>query len=275
MDQRFGAKHKLDCGQYYGAILRRAQIGSLLLTETRYPAQAQIPAHAHRNGYFCLVRLGSYHETFGRGVRECGPLTVAFHPPEETHSERMAGTEVRSLNVEVTPSWLARVREAAPALRDPIDSRGGPPAWLALRLYQEFRDGDAVSPLAIEGLLLEIAAELARTVQRPAATPRWLGRARDLLRSRFAQAISLADVAAEAGVHPVHLASVFRRCLGCSVGEFVRNCRVQYAAEQLARRRPLPQIALEAGFADQSHFTRIFKRITGLTPGAYQRTLTG
>jgi AraC family transcriptional regulator len=267
-------KPKLDCGQYYGAVLRRCQLGAILLTETRHPAQSHIPVHAHRNAYFCFVRQGSYHETFGLGSRECQPLTIAFHPADEAHSERMAGAEVRSLNAEVSPAWLARVREAAPALRDPIDARGGPPAWLALRLYREFRDGDGVSPLAIEGLLLEIAAELARTAQRPAAAPRWLGRVRELLRSRFAEGVSLAEVAAEAGVHPVHLASVFRRCLGCSVGEFVRRCRVEYAAEQLARRgRPLPEIALEAGFADQSHLTRIFKRVTGLTPAAYRRTL--
>jgi AraC family transcriptional regulator len=165
-------------------------------------------------------------------------------------------------------------RTSAPALGDPIDTRGGPAAWLALRLYREFCDGDAVSPLAIEGLLLEIAAALARSECQVAGAPRWLHRVRDLLHSRFSVGVSLAEIATEAGVHPVHLAAVFRRCLGCSIGEFVRNCRVRYAAEQLAQRhRSLPEIALDAGFSDQSHFTRVFKRITGVTPAVYRRTL--
>jgi AraC family transcriptional regulator len=264
----------LRSGQYYGTVLRRADLGPILLTETRYPPQTHVPIHAHRNAYFCFVRRGSYQETFGACSRQCAPLTVAFHPPDERHSEQIAGAEVRSLNVEVAGTWLSRVRDAAPALGDPIDCRGGPPAWLALRLYREFQLADAVAPLAIEGLLLEIAAELARTAQRPAGAPGWLARVLDLVRSRFAEALSLAEIAAEAGVHPVHLAAVFRRCLGCSVGDFIRDCRIRYAAEQLGRHdQSLAEIALAAGFADQSHFTRIFHRVTGLTPAAYRRTL--
>ena len=265
---------RLDRGQYYGAVLGQVELASALLVETCHPAGARIPPHAHRNAYFCFVQQGAYEETYGGHARECGPLTLAFHPPDEVHSERMSGAEVRSFNIEVKAAWLSRVCEAAPALRGPADCRGGPAAWLALRLYREFRHRDALTPLVIEGLLLEIAAELARAAAEPRGAPRWLIRVQDLLRTRFAENLSLAEVAAEAGVHPVHLAAVFRRCLGRSVGEFVRACRVEHAAGRLARRGgSLAAIALEAGFADQSHLTRVFKRLTGMTPAAYRRQL--
>jgi AraC-like DNA-binding protein len=256
--------------------VRRLDLGAIFLSETRHPSGARIPPHAHRNAYFCFVQQGDYVETLGARSRDCGPLTVAFHTPEETHSEHMTGSDVRSLNVEVTREWLERVRELAPALSQPFDCRGGPAAWLAARLYREFRWGDAASRLMMEGLLLELAAELTRAAGPCSGAPAWLRRVRDLIRARFRENLSPAELAAEVGTHPVHLAAVFRKHVGCSPGEYLRNCRVEYASAQLARTAvPLADIAAEAGFADQSHFTRVFKQATGLTPAAFRRSVSG
>jgi AraC family transcriptional regulator len=95
----------------------------------------------------------------------------------------------------------------------------------------------------------------------------------DLLRERCCDPWSLADVATEAGVHPGYLASAFRRHFGCTVGEFIRRQRIALACRALADgNKPLADVALLAGFADQSHFTRTFKRQLGLTPAAYRKT---
>ena len=83
---------------------------------------------------------------------------------------------------------------------------------------------------------------------------------------------TLSELAAEVGLHPVHVASTFRRHVGCTVGHYLRQRRVTWACQQLAGTdAPLAEIALEAGFADQSHFCRTFKRHVGLTPAAYRR----
>jgi AraC-like DNA-binding protein len=72
----------------------------------------------------------------------------------------------------------------------------------------------------------------------------------------------------------VHFAAVFRRHYGCSVGEYLRRRRVHRARQRLAETDlPLAEIATEAGFADQSHLTRMFKRFVGLTPGQYRTFL--
>ena len=55
------------------------------------------------------------------------------------------------------------------------------------------------------------------------------------------------------------------------MGEFVNELRVQFAVERLSEdRESLEEIANTAGFADQSHFSRVFKKLVGLTPGAYR-----
>jgi AraC family transcriptional regulator len=65
---------------------------------------------------------------------------------------------------------------------------------------------------------------------------------------------------------------VFRRQNGCTVGEYVRRLRVDFALRQLSEtENPLSEIAAAAGFADHSHLTRTFKAYLGLTPSEYRK----
>jgi AraC family transcriptional regulator len=95
---------------------------------------------------------------------------------------------------------------------------------------------------------------------------------RDILHARYTQPPGVVQVADEVGVHPLHLARVFRRTYGCSVGEYVRRLRVEFACRELTRGgRSLAAIALEAGFCDQSQFCHTFKRHVGITPSQFRR----
>jgi AraC family transcriptional regulator len=103
-----------------------------------------------------------------------------------------------------------------------------------------------------------------------------------MLHDRFAEQLTVAEVAAAVGVHPVHLARVFRLHYGMPVGGYVRGLRLDWAAGRLAAAdgadgadQNIAQIALLAGFYDQSHFTRAFKHRFGLTPRAYRRAAHG
>jgi AraC family transcriptional regulator len=132
---------------------------------------------------------------------------------------------------------------------------------------------DEVSPLIIEGLSLEMIAETAR---RKSATtegrrPRWLLHARDIIHSRFVECLRLAQIAEQVGVHPVYLASEFRKHFGCTIGEYVRKLRVEFACRRISESdSPLSDIAIAAGFSHQSHFSRTFKAVTGMTPAGYR-----
>ena len=79
------------------------------------------------------------------------------------------------------------------------------------------------------------------------------------------------ELAKEAGVHPVYLARIFRRYYGCTIGDYVRSIRIQQAQEDLLdSNKAIAEIAIKNGFADQSHFTRSFKHVTGVTPARYR-----
>jgi AraC family transcriptional regulator len=264
---------KLAVGCYFGDCLQGRELAGFWLTDFTYQPGHRIPTHSHAQSYFSLIVAGGYEETYGNRNRTCQSATVVFHPAGERHAERIGCAGARVFSVEVVSHWLGASPEYRPVLEEPADFQGGPLARLAFRLYQEFRRPDTFSPLAVEGLVLECAAERARHGNRPACgrPPRWLTRAQEALRARFVAPPSLAELADEVGVHPVHLARTFRAYLGCTVGDYVRQLKVEYAGQRLtASEAPLVDIALDAGLADQSHFARTFRRLRGLTPTAFR-----
>lgn len=96
-----------------------------------------------------------------------------------------------------------------------------------------------------------------------------LRRVRDYIGDNLAQALTLADIAAQAGLSPFHLSRLFKRATGCSLHQYVIAQRVERAKQLLlAGHMPLKEIAQRVGFADQSHLTRQFRRVVGVTPHA-------
>jgi AraC family transcriptional regulator len=160
------------------------------------------------------------------------------------------------------------------AFRRLVELRGRGFNWLAWRLAAELHASDAAAPLAAEGFALEILAATAREAAPDRAggrPPRWLASAEEFLRARLAEPVGLSTVADAVGVNPSHLARAFRARHGISVGAFGRRLRLDWAAAEIARDdRPIAEIATEAGFADQSHFTRLFRRHVGMTPARFR-----
>ncbi len=271
---------KLQPGQRYGQPGGSLEIGSFRLSERAYPPGYMTPVHSHERALFCFVVQGSYTETYGSLTRSCKPATLLFHPADEIHAEQFHDDGGRSFVIELDSSWLDSIREHARVTDGPADFRGGTTALLGRRLYKEFREIDDVSPLVVEGLMLEMIGEASRRTSADVAVsqsvPRWLRQARELLRARFAERLTLACIASEVGVHPTHLSQTFHLTFRCTVGEYIRRLRIEYACQELATSdTPLAAIALGAGFCDQSHFTRTFKRFTGVAPSEYRSAISG
>lgn len=266
-------KVTLTAGQYFGTLVRRRDDPRFTLTESVYAGGSEIPKHAHEHAYCGVLLDGFYTENFGGRVRECTRATVVFHPSGEEHTERFGANGGRLFRIEPKPTCLAQIRQCSNVLDRPATFQGGALAHLSMRLYREFRRNDALAPLAIEGLTLELLVESGRQARCTAKErlPAWLLRVRDQLHAAGTQSITLTTLAANAGVHPVHLVRTFRRHYRLTPAEYLRHLRVDRAGQLLLHTRlPLAEIALAVGFADQSHFTRIFRRITGVTPAVYR-----
>ncbi|HJW93742.1 MAG TPA: AraC family transcriptional regulator [Thermoanaerobaculia bacterium] len=249
--------------------LAHASAAGIDVTELTYSPGLELPPHAHERAGFCLVIDGSYIEGYGSRDLRCRASSVTFSPAGEEHRNHFDGAPVHCLTVDIPQPLLARL-DGAP-LRDPFEERGGNLSIIAQRLADEMHTSDDVSPLAIEGLVLAMVANAARVRTDEARLTPMIKRAREIVEARFVEPLSLADIAHAVGRHPVHVASAFRRAYGETVGDCVRRLRIDYVRRELARSElPLADIALSAGFASQSHLTRVFHRATGTTPAAYR-----
>jgi AraC family transcriptional regulator len=188
---------------------------------------------------------------------------VIVRPEGEPHSDAFGGRGAICLNVELSPGWVARLTG-----RGPVSSAAF--SFAGRLLHGELLDPDDLSPLAVESLVLGLLA--ARSAGE--STPRWLPRAKELMHDQFATKLTLQQIADAAGVHPVHLAATFRRVAGVPVAAYVRQLRLEFACRELtATSTPLTDIAYAAGFADQSHFCRLFRQALGMTPRAYRAAM--
>ena len=122
-------------------------------------------------------------ESYDRRIRDCQPSTVVFHPANEVHENHFLNKGGRLFRLEISPHWADRVSEYSSALSRPEDFNGGLLVCLLGKLYQECNQLDSVSPLVIEGLALEIIAEMSRrmmpTFRR--VPPRWVTQAKEFL----------------------------------------------------------------------------------------------
>jgi AraC family transcriptional regulator len=262
----------LTAGSFYGQTQVRYRASGLTVAEVEHRAGRVLPEHAHEHAFFNVLVAGGYHESDGRRVLRYRPGVVGFHPAFLTHRDQVDEGGGRFLTVEMSAGWLDRTREVGP-LPERAALLPAPAAWIARRLREECATPAAGQALAVEALATELLV-LAMREGAPGAArrPRWLGGVRETLEAQPLRRWTLSEVAAALGVHPVHLARAVRRWEGRPLGDLARETRIRAAARLLEEKgRSVADVAAQAGFADQSHFTRVFRRLTGTTPAAYRR----
>jgi AraC family transcriptional regulator len=253
---------------------KQASIAGFTLTEGVHAAGSSLPWHTHDGPTLCLVLDGAFTEESAGGKLLCTPSTVKFMPAGEPHCNRFDYGATHGLLIEADASRVDAIRPYSGLLEERVSFDGGPLAALARRIYREFCRMDAAAPLAIEGLMLEMLAWATRErqIRQTGSWPSWVSRAREILHDDPGAPVSLGGLARAVGVHPVTLARGFRRAYGCSVGEYLRRLRIVQAARRLEDSNlSLAEIAMVAGFADQSHFSNVFKRQTGFSPSIFRR----
>ena len=255
-----------------GVVVKKREVAGFVLTQASYAQGLTLAPHRHADAYLSLVLNGTYVEKYAHRTSECSEGSLRFLPSGEVHENHFL-SPVETLLVRIEPAVLARLGEHAAVLSSPGEVSGLASSWLANRMLREFHADDDLAPLAIEGVLLEVLAESARTIGESGGShaPGWLRRVREALEEAYLNAPSLTELAAIAGVHPVHLSREFRKHYQTTIGEYIRKRRVERASELLTKTdTTLSEIAQICGFSDQSHFSAMFKSFTGLTPAKFR-----
>jgi len=267
-----GGQQALGAGTFFGAVQSRREQCGAIFTDLRHTTPRKLPSHAHELPFFAVLMEGLYGERYGRQDRQFRPFTVHFRPSGVPHQDEVGPNGVRFFEIELRPSWRKRLEDCSAALdiaRD--DCKGGELLWLGMKLFREIQGVATPDDLSVESLLAELMAATARMPRDSRHRPAWLGRIVERLSVEYSERLTLDELSREAGVHPVHLSRVFRKCVGEGIGDHVHRLRVRAACEQILEPEiSIAEVSLALGFADQSHFTRAFRRVTGITPAEFR-----
>lgn len=223
--------------------------------------------HSHRNASLIYIVRGDHWATHSRGGDTARAGTVRYLPPGEPHQVYFPLGSI-CLQLELESSIIDLAAEQGRPLKCPgeiYDERAAP---LGARLHHELFANDELSQLDVEGVALQLllAGEPAGRAQRRDAPP-WVLRIAEQLREELTTRFTLRAIARSVGRHPVQVSRQFNQHFGCTLSEYVRRARVARAQELLRHSvSGISDIALACGFADQSHFTTAFRRMTGVPP---------
>ena len=260
-----------------GEQLRHLGAGPFDVFECVFEPSQEAADHAHEATCLVFCLEGELHERQGGQVAEVTRDTLLVLPAGVTHADRAGPSGCRCLLVVMSEFPSERLGADRRILERPSLTHDWRLARLGWGIYRELVVQDAGSSLAAEGLVLQLLACLGREAPPIALTaPGWLRALRDRLHAEPEKPFSLAELAATAGVHPGHVVRAFSAAFGMSPSRYLRKLRVDLAAAAIATTdAPLSQIGTEAGYYDQSHFTRLFRREMGMTPRDYRRAAHG
>ena len=231
--------------------------------------------HLHENYSIGLLTNGAQTVRTGRIAETALAGSVQFMEPFQVHeNRRLSRSEYSFRHIEISRLRLLQILDgqSLPSRSNYINDKN---------LFQNLmRAFDALTTsdnaLAQDEHLTAAISKLfpASSPSRfsPTAAPSIVARARDFLDANFMDSFTLDSLAALIKVSRVHISRVFKAHVGLAPHEYLVQLRVARAKALLAEGMPIAEAAASSGFADQSHLTRHFKRITHSTPGAYARS---
>lgn len=226
----------------------------------------------HECAILTLVVDGCLEEGFAAQRQRCASWELHYKPPGAVHTTAAGPEGVRMYILGMRPASLRRLGLESGGRPRRLDD--GIVAARALAAFVEIAAGDDERH--------HDAGEIGRLWERVARSPRppstrrpaWITEVHEQVTSDPAGHAGVEALAAEFRVHPVYLARAFRRHYDATIGSVRRRARVERAVSRLSREAcRLSDLALDLGYADQSHLTREFKRMTGWPPGRFRRAI--
>ncbi len=260
-------------GKYLAPVFRTYAFDRLLLGITHYPKPVMTGDwHAHEKPIISFVLYGHNVEyRKGREIdRKAG--AVNFYHAYEPHRNIYHHFPAKHISLEIDQTFLNQYHYSLEQIEQAVKHHHDS-SFTFIQLMKEALLDEPQSTDNIEMLFLSFL-EQSLTAAEIGSFPHWMRTVRDLLHDRWDENISLQDLAASVNVHPTTISKNFRRYFQCTLGEYCRKMKIKHALSLLkSSKYSLTQVAYQCGFADQSHFTRVFKSTTGYLPKDYLKAL--
>jgi len=266
----------LSTGKYLGCTKRSVDLGGLIISDTEYIRSAEFPTHFHENLYLACVLKGYYYEISGGKKIVCLPGSVTFHNFCEGHSNSGFSSYSRIINLEISSQWLIEHQLDPNKVESNAGSHNIEIQNCMSRIASLYFENEDASQPEIESNVLVILGSILSmgSIYLP-GTPAWVKTVREFIRDNRPELLTLKNIAVAAGIHPVHLSRDFPRYFRSSFAGYIRKVKIERARKILKNEsESISTSAIDSGFSDQSHFTRVFRKSTGITPNKYKHLLS-
>lgn len=261
-------------GEFFGHTNETFNFEGLIITDTEY-THSYVDWHYHENAYFTFLLQGNMIEGNKKEIYECPAGTLLYHHWEDPHYNIKPEGFTRGFHIEITSQWFEKFQlsnhfiEGSLSIKDPS---------VLLTMYKIFKETKISDPaafeLSIQQLLLSVFSQLNQEkIAQSVHKPIWVKQIDELLHENFMDKLNLTELSHTLNIHPVHLSRDFQKYFHCNLGEYIRKLKINRSLLLLHNNESLTDIALECGFADQSHFIRSFKENIGITPLKYRKMM--
>lgn len=264
----------LSKGTYYGNMQLELDSKGILLSEYEYH-MPKTDWHYHENPYFMYVLEGNVLDVNKKQKTNCPPGTFLLHNWNEQHYNTRESIGARGFHIEFERSWFEDKKlnidlwEGSQRINNPYLHH------ILAKIYFEFKCQDIFSEISIDLLLLQLC-ETTQRIQDSSfeKKPSWVSTLEQLLHEET-DPITLDMLSAQLGVHPAHLSRAIPKYFNATLGDYMRQQKIKKALGFIFNLDfSLTEISYICGFADQSHFTRTFKRYFNRTPNDFRKRLT-
>ena len=246
---------------YTGAVVEHLRLSGAHVARVMHPPGQHIETHAHDWPVLTLYRLGGYREQAedGRSIVFDGP-SVVLQPAGVGHADEIGERGLETLAMTFDPAWLTPEARALMPAR--TQWRQGGDIAIAARALAEAWAAAETGAEQMRALTSQFVIRMLARAGASRAAPAWAGAVTALL-----DCTDTTEMARSLSLHPAWLARAYRAWRGEGLAETARRLRVERAALLLrGSDAPLADIALAAGFCDQSHMNRAFRAVLDRTP---------
>ncbi|MBQ0735836.1 helix-turn-helix transcriptional regulator [Aquimarina celericrescens] len=258
-------------GHYLAPSYRTRDYGDFLVGLTEYKNPIDTGKwHFHEKPMISFVLYGGNVE-FRKGkviTRVAG--SANFYHSHEIHKNIYNCFPSKHISLELDSGLLKRYGYSASEVELAIQKNHNT-TFTFIKLMNELQINDSQSSSAVEMLFLEFMEKSLKS-KSSNQFPSWMKSVEELLNDRWDEHISLKELADHSGIHPTTISKNFRKYFQYSFGEYTRRLKVAHSLDFLhSSKYSITEIAYLCGFADQSHFTRVFKSLTGYLPKEYNK----
>jgi len=266
--------NQLKRGDFFGSHYQKLNFEGFTITDTEYTHE-KVDWHFHENPYFTYLLQGKLFEANRKEEYYLKPGSLLFHNWQDSHHNIKPPEYTRGFHIELNSGWFLKHNISSMNFEGSLNLKNPILKSLMNKVFLETKVNDNKSQLSIELLMIDIFNKIkTQESNKYKKKPDWVKKLQEIiLDSETDHTLTL--LSKELNVHPVHLSRGFHKYFGTTLGQYIRQLKLNKAITLISSNKlSMTEICYKCGFYDQSHFISNFKSIYNTTPSNFLRLIS-